>query len=103
MHTAQLEDNLVVSEFTARLYDQYRKHLGFFRYFILIHVQYWITPPRVKHLLNLEPSFMLNMMLTGYKWSRQYQFGQMIKSWLLPPGYRQQVKELDIDQVALPA
>lgn len=102
MHEVQLEDNLVVSEYTARLYDQYRKHLGFFRYFILIHVQYWITPSRVKHLLNLEPSFILSMMLNGYKWSRGYRFGRAIKNCLLPPKYRQQVRELDINHAASP-
>ena len=95
MHVAQLQENLVASTYTADLYNQYRKQLGFFRYYILIHVQYLVTPPRVKHLLNLEPSLLLNTMLRGYKWSRTLNMDSNIKSWLLPARYREQVKAID--------
>lgn len=96
MHTTQQEENLVASSYTANLYEQYRKHLGFFRYYILIHTQYLITPPRVRHLLNLEPSLMLNGLLECYKWSRKIRLQGFIKLSLLPARYRKQVKELDM-------
>ncbi|MBX2924523.1 MAG: DUF2236 domain-containing protein [Chitinophagaceae bacterium] len=95
MHSAQLENNLAAGACTADLYDQYRKHLGFFRYYILVHVQYLITPPRVRHLLNLEPSLTLNILLLCYKWSRKIKMDPVIKSWLLPAKYRKEIRELD--------
>ncbi|MBX3255210.1 MAG: DUF2236 domain-containing protein [Chitinophagaceae bacterium] len=95
MRGAQLENSLVASGYTADLYAQYRKHLGFLRYYVLIHVQYLVTPPRVKHLLNLEPSLILNALLQCYKWSRKIKMDEMIRSLLLPVKYRQQARLLD--------
>src|SRR5580704_262443 len=49
-----LRDNLVRSEFSLDLYRQYRKHLGFVRYRLLLQAQMLLTPSHVRRLLGLS-------------------------------------------------
>ncbi|MGH8177897.1 MAG: oxygenase MpaB family protein [Steroidobacter sp.] len=54
-----LERDLVYSDYTKRLFEQYRLHLGPWRYQILLEVQAMLAPARVRELLRLEPKRML--------------------------------------------
>jgi uncharacterized protein (DUF2236 family) len=56
MRREHLQDNLVYSHFTADLYLQYKKHLGWLRYVLLIQVQERLVPARVSSLLALKKS-----------------------------------------------
>lgn len=56
---AHLERNLQYSDFTRRLFEQYRLHLGPWRYRLLLEMQAMLAPPRVRELLELEPKRVL--------------------------------------------
>lgn len=54
-----LERDLVYSDYTKRLFEQYRIHLGAWRYHILLEIQALLAPARVRGLLRLEPKRLL--------------------------------------------
>jgi uncharacterized protein (DUF2236 family) len=49
-----LERDLVYSEFTRQLFEQYRKHLGWWRYQLLLDLQALLVPAHVRALLRLS-------------------------------------------------
>jgi hypothetical protein len=49
-----LQRDLDYSEYTHRLYAQYRCHLGKWRYLLLLQLQAWLVPDRVRELLRLK-------------------------------------------------
>jgi hypothetical protein len=91
-----LEQNLVYSKFTADLYKQYRKHLGWLRYAILKQVQARLVPTKVSGLLSLKRRFWLGPVLAFYKFFRGTKLEKPLKSVLLPPDYKKQILEMDI-------
>lgn len=48
-----LQSNLANGELTKDLFTRYRRHLGGFRYYILLEVQRMLVSPHVNHLLKL--------------------------------------------------
>jgi hypothetical protein len=54
-----LERDLVYSHYTQRLFDQYRLHLGCWRYQMLLELQALLVPPRVREMLGLKPKRLL--------------------------------------------
>ncbi len=59
MREAHLNNNMAYSHYTADLFKQYKKHLGWFRFLILKESQALIAPPQVKKLLHLKSFFYL--------------------------------------------
>src|SRR4051794_32291580 len=53
MRDHHLQNNVVNSQFTKDLYLQYKRHLGSFRYLLLLEGQKLVVPARVKELLQL--------------------------------------------------
>jgi hypothetical protein len=96
MREDHLKNNLVKSNFTIDLYRQYKKHLGLFRYKILLESQVLVVPPVVNQLLRLGNISWLTPVLGIYKFSRKLKLDWFFKSIILPPEYRSQVKELDM-------
>jgi Uncharacterized protein conserved in bacteria (DUF2236). len=95
MREDHLKTNLVKSNYTIDLYRQYKKHLGLFRYKILLESQVLVVPPVVNQLLRLGKISWLTPVLGIYKFSRKLKLDWFFKSIILPPEYRLQVKELD--------
>jgi hypothetical protein len=95
MRNKHLEQNLEAGHYTHDLFKQYKKHLGAFRYFILIEVQKLIVPQKVKQLLKLGDLKLIMPVLAFYKFSRKLKLDWFLKSLLLPKQYKQQVKSLD--------
>lgn len=93
-----LEEDLVKSTYTADLYKQYKKHLGSFRYKLLIESQKIVVPAIAKRLLGFNNRYWLRMILPFYKFSRRVKLDGLIKSLILPPEYRQQINALDNNQ-----
>ena len=91
-----LEMNLVKSEYTVDLFNQYKKHLGDFRYKILIEGQKLLVPQRVKELLGFKSFSILRPTVPFYKLSRKIYADRLIKSFLLPSEYQKQIKDLDV-------
>jgi len=97
MRYDHLQKNLVSSKFTVDLYRQYKKHLGNFRYAILKQVQFRLVPARVNKLLGLKNKYWLTPLLGFYKFSRSLKLEGVLRTALLPPAYKAQIRELDVD------
>ena len=91
-----LQKNLAKSTFTTDLYLQYRKNLGWIRYFVLLEGQKLIVPNRVKNLLSISSFSVLRPCVWGYKVARKISFDKIIKAALLPNEYKMQIYALDV-------
>ena len=96
MHREHLQADLQKSHYTIDLYKQYKKHLGGFRYKLLLESQKLVAPKKVKELLDLKSFSWLHFMLPFYKFSRKLRLDGFIKSLILPPDYKELIKALDI-------
>lgn len=90
-----LQDNLLKSHFTIDLYKQYLKHLGLFRYLILLEGQKLVVPQRVKQLLSMNGASWLKPFLLLYKFTQKIRLDSILKKALLPTDYAQQIMALD--------
>lgn len=90
-----LKQDLHYSRYTSDLYKQYRKHLGPVRYKLLKEAQLLVVPERVKNLLKLGRLSLLSPVVPAYKLSRRLKLDWLLKSALLPPAYKEQIKALD--------
>ena len=91
-----LEQDLEKSPFTEDLFNQYRKHLGTFRYKMLIEAQKLVVPSRVSSLLELTPVHWLRPAVPFYKLSKKLKLDRWVKDLLLPSAYKTQIQALDI-------
>jgi hypothetical protein len=91
-----LNQNLYNGEFTKDLYKQYRKHLGFFRYRLLIESQILLLPNTPKQLLNLREFSMLKPLISIYKLFRSIKLDWVLKELILPPAYKKDIKRLNV-------
>ncbi len=96
MHQHHLKKDLVKSNFTTHLYLQYRKHLGWFRYSLLIESQKLTVPAYPKKLLGLGNFSWLVPILFVYKISRKLKLDGLLKSIILPRAYKKQIMDLDV-------
>jgi hypothetical protein len=95
MRLEHLENHLQKSDFTIDLFKQYKKHLGFIRYKLLLQGQILVVPPTVNHLLSLGNFSWLGILLPFYKLSRNVKLDWFIKSLFLPKKYKAQIKDLE--------
>jgi hypothetical protein len=95
MHKEHLQQDLVKSEYTIDLYKQYKKHLGALRYWILKESQKMVVPDRVSELLKLGKLSKVAPLLWIYKLSRKVRLDWFLKSLILPPDYKKQIRDLD--------
>jgi uncharacterized protein (DUF2236 family) len=96
MREEHLQQDLVKSKYTKDLYKQYKKHLGWFRYQLLIESQKLVVPRRVNELLSLGSFSWITPILFTYKLSRKVKLDWFLKSLVLPKEYKKQIKDLDI-------
>jgi len=97
MRSEHLKQDLICSDFTMDLYKQYRKHLGLVRYTLLKQAKVLVVPERVNKLLSLGNIPFLLPVLKLYKLSRLLNIAGLLKNAILPPEYRKEIKELDIN------
>lgn len=91
-----LQNDLQRSHYTDDLFKQYRKHLGAFRYFVLIHGQKLVVPKLVNQLLGLGNLSVMSILLPAYKAARLLKLDWFIKDLILPSNYKKQVKSLNV-------
>ncbi|MFD0750035.1 oxygenase MpaB family protein [Mucilaginibacter calamicampi] len=96
MRHASLKQNMVRSNFTYDLYKQYKKHLGAFRYQIVLQVQRILVAPHVNSLLNFKKRLWILPAMGIYKLLRQAGIDGFFRNALLPPAYKEQIKSLDV-------
>lgn len=90
-----MEADLIHSPLTDDLFQQYRKHLGGFRYRLLLEVQKTVVPDKVRRQLHFNKPGWIFGLLGIYKILRAMGLGWFAKSLLLPKEYKRQVRELD--------
>jgi hypothetical protein len=95
-YNQHLQNDLAKSNFTTDLFNQYRKHLGPFRYYILIEAQKLLVPKYVHQLLGVNNFSMMSIIIPLYKICRIFKLDRFLKALILPNEYKAQIKELDI-------
>ncbi len=91
----QLIAHLAASNFTENLYQQYRKHLGFFRYELLRQVQAKICPPNVTKLLKLKQVNYFFVILLVYKFVKMLKLSSLTQTILAPKKFKNEFKSLN--------
>ncbi len=91
----QLARDLAFSEYTAALYAQYRRHLGWWRYALLRQVQAMLVPVEVLHLLRARPIPWLRPAIPAYRAVVQLGLRPLVRRMLLPARYLGDVRRLD--------
>lgn len=83
-----LKQDLVRSQFTGDLFKQYQKHLGWFRFQLLLAGQKLVVPEHAKLLLGLEGFSWLSPVVFLYKKIRSLNIDGMLTHAALPSSYR---------------
>jgi uncharacterized protein (DUF2236 family) len=94
-HQAHLAQDLEPSLYTADLYRQYRRHLGGFRYWLLLQAQRLVVPPQVRDLLHLGRWSWLPLALPVYHHTQHLALSRWLRTSLLPADYRDKILALD--------
>lgn len=92
---SHLERDLTYSEFTERLYQQYRLHLGAWRYRLLLEVQALLVPPRVRDLLRLKPGNLAGASLDLYSLVGPLGIHPLVRRALVPRMYWSDIGRLE--------
>ncbi len=91
----QLTRNLQKSSFTEDLFKQYKKHLGAFRYFLLLNVQKLLVSKHVNKLLDFGRPRFIQLLVPFYRQIRKYSLDKQLIFMMVPPKFMQQVKAMD--------
>ncbi len=90
-----LRRDLAYGDFTGRLYEQYRRHLGPWRYWILLQVQGVLVAEPVRKLLRLrQQRLLLGTSMQVYAWIRALGLQSFVQRALVPPRYWDEVQTL---------
>ncbi|MFT4155890.1 oxygenase MpaB family protein [Parafilimonas sp.] len=95
-YAQHLQNDLAKTNFTTDLFRQYKKHLGAFRYYILIEAQKLLVPKRAHELLGFSNFSVMRLIIPAYKLSATVNLDKAFKALVLPEKYKVQVKDLDI-------
>ncbi len=87
--------DLLYSEGTRALYAQYRKHLGAWRYRLLLLIQSVLAPARVRQLLRLKSAEWLRPVLRVYPLLVRVRLRSTVQGLLMPARYLAAVRSLD--------
>jgi uncharacterized protein (DUF2236 family) len=90
-----LERDLEYSEYTRRLYEKYREHLGGWRYEILRMTQAQLAPERVRRLLGLARPPLLFEAFRAYGLFTRLKLQELVHRLLLPPGHMEEVRRFN--------
>lgn len=95
-YSRHLQNDLQKSKFTIHLFKQYKKHLGAFRYFLLIEAQKLLVSERVRALLGFGKFSAMSIIIPLYKVCRIFKLDGFLKALVLPDKYKAQVREMEI-------
>lgn len=90
-----LERDLEYTTQTRQLFEQYRKHLGEWRYRLLLDVQALIVPRHVRRLLRLSANNPLSYLIWSYRVVDGLGLQALARRALLPPDYIEAVERLN--------
>lgn len=90
----QVVRNLLRSSFTDNLFQQYRKHLGAFRYFLLLDIQRMLLSKHVNELLGLGRPRFVRLLVPFYRMVRKCRLHEQLILMMVPRKFIKQVKEM---------
>jgi uncharacterized protein (DUF2236 family) len=90
-----LERDLAYTKHTGALYAQYRRHLGGWRYQILLHAQALLAPERVRRLLRLRRRAFFRALAGGYGHLDGLGLRPVVRRLLVQPRYWSEVQKFD--------
>lgn len=90
-----LRRDLVYSDYTARLYQQYRRHLGLWRYYTLLQLQALLAPEEVRRLLALDSQPFFADLVRVYRFSDRLKLDLLLRRVLIPPRYWAEIQQLE--------
>lgn len=96
MRNQHLKQDLKNGNYTVDLYKQYRKHLGYSRYRLLLESQILLVPNTVRELLRLRKTSLLKPFISIYKIFRNLKLDWILKDIILPTAYKQEIQRLNI-------
>jgi hypothetical protein len=91
-----LERDLVYSEYTALLYRQYRRHLGAWRYYVLLQLQALLAPEEVRLMLALNSLPLFADLVRAYRIVDRLKLQLLVRRALIPPRYWPEIQKLDV-------
>lgn len=95
MRVEHMLSHLKRGELTDHLYQQYKKHLGAFRFRLLIEVQKLLVPAFVRESLSMKNLKWMRPFLPLYKFSKVLKIDPLVMRLLIPVQYFRQVQELN--------
>lgn len=87
--------DLSYSKHTAMLYRAYRKHLGIWRYYLLLEVQAILAPSEVRRLLRLNSNPLISGLAQAYGLIDSVNLQLMVHTFLIPPRYWVDVRKFE--------
>jgi hypothetical protein len=84
---SHMKRDLTFSRHTALLYEQYRRHLGVWRYQILLGVQALLVPDLVRRLLRLRRRAVFSALVGGYSHLDVPGLRPLVRRLLIQPRY----------------
>jgi uncharacterized protein (DUF2236 family) len=79
--------DLCYSRHTALLFQQYRRHLGIWRYNLLLQVQAVLAPDEVCQLLRMSPNRLMSRLVQSYGLISPLKLQTVVHTLLVPPQY----------------
>jgi uncharacterized protein (DUF2236 family) len=87
--------DLVYSKHTSMLFRQYRRHLGLWRYQLLLEVQAVLVPDEVRRLLKFNSGKLMSGLAQVYGTITGGNVRSLVHSLLIPPRYWSEVRSFD--------
>ena len=87
--------DLSYSKHTSMLFEAYRRHLGRWRYELLLQVQALLVPVHVRRLLNLKPNAIISGLVDTYGIVGSLGLQSLVHGLLIPPRYWADVHRFD--------
>ena len=87
--------DLRYSKHTRMLFQAYRRHLGAWRYYLLLEVQALLVPDRVRRLLNLNANRLISGLVQTYGIVNSFNLQPLVHGLLIPPRYWSEVRRFD--------
>jgi uncharacterized protein (DUF2236 family) len=87
--------DLAYSKHTAMLYQSYRKHLGIWRYYLLLEVQALLAPREVRSLLHLNSNPLISGLAQAYGLIDSGNLQSLVHTLLIPSCYWAEVRQFD--------
>jgi uncharacterized protein (DUF2236 family) len=87
--------DLHYSQHTAMLFQSYRRHLGAWRYYLLLEVQALLVPDEVRRLLHLNANRLISGLVQTYGMVSSLNLQSLVHSLLIPPRYWSEVRRFD--------